>query len=64
MVVPAYPGRIVILYNVIVEKKMFLGVLSVVRMTTRWYDEYTNTNIQFLMVLFFVLYHLMLSANF
>ena len=46
--------------KICVEKaKMFLGVPSVVRMTTRcrkdnfrWYDESTNTNIHFLMFLF------------
>ena len=39
--------------------KMFLGVSSVVRRAIRcrkdnftWYDEYTNTHIQFLMFLF------------
>ena len=29
----------------------------------RWYDEETNTNIQFLMFLFFALYHLMPSGK-
>lgn len=29
-----------------------------------WYDEKTNTNIQFTMFLFFVLYHLMPSGIF
>ena len=50
--------------------KMFLGFLSVVTWTTSCrednftcYDEYTNTNIQFLMFLFFALYHLMISGN-
>ena len=48
-------------YMLLLKQKMFLGVSSVVRMTTRcgnsdyfrWYDEKTNTNIQFLMFLFF-----------
>ena len=48
-------------YMLFLKQKMFLGVSSVVRMTTRcgnsdyfrWYDEKTNTNIQFLMFLFF-----------
>ena len=55
----------------LLKQKMFLGVSSVVRMTTecgkdnfRWYDEQKNTNIQFPKILFFVLYHLMLSGNF
>ena len=44
----------------LLKQEMFLGVSSVVRMTTRrgkdyfrWHDEQTNTNIQFLMFLFF-----------
>ena len=44
----------------LLKQKMFLGVSSVVRMTTRsrkdkfrWYDEQTNTNIQFQNNVFF-----------
>ena len=36
---------------------IFLGGL-------RWYDEETNTNIEFLMFLFFAVYHLMPSGKF
>ena len=36
---------------------MFLGVSSVAeKIYFRWYDKQTNSNIQFLMFLFFVLY--------
>ena len=80
MVVPAYPGHVVLrikynqTYFAAVLILGLLGVTSVVRMTTRGrcgkdnfrsrYDEKTNTNIRFLMFLFFALYHLMLSGNF
>ena len=30
----------------------------------RWYDEETSTNIQFLMFLIFILYHLMPSGDY
>ena len=54
----------------LLKQKMFLGVPSVVRMTTRWgkdkiswHDDYKQTQ-TFNFYFFFVLHHLILSGNY
>ena len=57
------PGLgVVILHNVIVETEDVLGCLECCE--NDYQMRNTNANFQFLMFLFFMLYHLMLSGNF